>query len=138
MRKGLLLVAWAAASVGSATAARAEIYQVPSAYAIPLPPVLEPRFEVGMRYWQSVGSTHFTFNSSKVDPTLGNPTSVLKYDNMDGYSGEFFWYARNETDTFAKGFIGGGGLSGGSLDDEDYSAGQVKFPTRSARSRARV
>ena len=127
MRKGLLLVAWAAASVDSATAARAEIYQVPSAYAIPLPPVLEPRFEVGMRYWQSVGSTHFSFNSSKVDPTLGNPTSVLKYDNMDGYPGEFFWYARNETDTFAKGFIGGGGLSGGSLDDEDYYAGQVKF-----------
>ena len=45
---------------------------------------------------------------------------------MDDYAGELFWYARNETNTFAKGFIGGG-LSGGSLDDEDYLAGQIKF-----------
>lgn len=35
--------------------------------------------------------------------------------------------ARNETDTFAKGFIGGGGLDGGSLDDQDYFAGQHRY-----------
>lgn len=46
---------------------------------------------------------------------------------MDAFAGEFFWFARNETDTFAKGFIGGGGLNNGNLDDEDYNAGQVKF-----------
>jgi len=33
---------------------------------------------------------------------------------------------RNETDTFFKGFFGGGWLNGGSLDDEDFFAGQVK------------
>jgi hypothetical protein len=48
-----------------ATGARAQTYQVPGAYAIPLPPVLEPRFEVGARYWQSVGKTRFSINSSK-------------------------------------------------------------------------
>jgi hypothetical protein len=126
MRKGLVLAACATAFL--ATGARAQqTYQLPGAYAIPLPPVLEPQFEVGLRYWQSVGNMRFSINSSKVDPALGNPTSVLKYDDMDGYSGEFFWYARNETTTFAKGFVGGGGLSGGTLDDEDYFAGQVKF-----------
>ena len=46
---------------------------------------------------------------------------------MDAFAGEFFWFARNETDTFSKGFIGGGGLNNGNLDDEDYYAGQVKF-----------
>lgn len=125
MRKGLVLAVCATAFM--ATGARAQIYEVPGAYAIPLPPALEPRFEIGARYWQSVGNTRFSINSSKLDPSLGNPTSVLKYDDMDGYAGEFFWYARNETNTFAKGFIGGGGLNGGSLDDEDYFAGQVKF-----------
>jgi hypothetical protein len=127
MRKGLVLAVCAVASLGGGTGAQAETVQVPNVYAIPLPPVLEPRFEVGMRYWQSVGKTRFSINSSKADPTAGNPTSVLTYDDMDGYSGEFFWYARNETNTFAKGFIGGGGLTGGSLDDEDYFAGQIKF-----------
>jgi hypothetical protein len=52
---------------------------------------------------------------------------VLSYDDMDGYADEFFWYARNETNTFAKGFIGGGGVNGDSLDDEDYFAGQISF-----------
>ena len=89
--------------------------------------MLQPQFEVGIRYWQTVGSTRFNFNSSRQNRALGNPTSVLKYDDMDAYSGEFFWYARNETGTFAKGFVGGGGLNAGSLDDEDYLAGQVKF-----------
>ena len=127
MRKGLVFAACAAAFAGSGTAPRAETFQVPNAYAIPLPPMLEPRFEIGARYWQSVGKTRFSINSSKQDPALGNPTSVLTYEDMDGYSGEFFWYARNETNTFAKGFIGGGGLTGGNLDDEDYYAGQIKF-----------
>lgn len=127
MRKGLVLAVCVVASIGSGTGARAETVQVPNVYAIPLPPMLEPRFEIGARYWQSVGKTRFSINSSKRNPALGNPTSVLKYEDMDGYSGEFFWYARNEANTFAKGFIGGGGLSGGSLDDEDYFAGQIKF-----------
>ncbi len=64
---------------------------------------------------------------ARVDPTLGNPTSILTYDDIDGYSGEFFFNVRNEYDTFFKGFVGGGGLTGGSLDDEDFAAGQVKF-----------
>jgi len=107
--------------------AQAQTWEVPRAYAIPLPPMSEPRWELGGRFWASEGTTRFDINSSKFDPTLGNPTSVLKYEDMDAYSGEFFWYARNETNTFAKGFFGGGGLTGGNLDDEDYFAGQVKF-----------
>lgn len=106
-RFGLTLVA--IACLGSL--AQAQTWEVPRAYAIPLPPLSEPRWELGGRFWASEGKTRFDINSSKVDPTLGNPTSVLTYDDMDGYSGEVFWYARNETNTFAKGFFGGGGLT---------------------------
>jgi hypothetical protein len=72
MRMSLVLAVCAIAFM--ATPAQAQTYEVPGAYAIPLPPALEPRFEVGLRYWQSVGNTRFSINSSKIDPTLGNPT----------------------------------------------------------------
>lgn len=103
---------------------------VPRPYAIPLPPNANPRpqWEVGTRYWWSEGSTSFDIDSSRLDPTLyGSPTSTLTYDGVTGNSLEFFMSVRNETDTFFKGFIGGGWLGGGSLDDEDFFAGQVKF-----------
>jgi hypothetical protein len=122
-RFGLALLAIASLAGG----ARAQSVEVPKPYAIPLPPMSEPRWELGARFWASEGKTRFDFTSSKSNPASGNPTSVLSYDDMQAYSGEFTWYARNETNTFAKGFVGGGGLSGGSLDDEDFFAGQVKF-----------
>jgi hypothetical protein len=132
MRGGLILAVWALAAIGAGDA-RAQAVMVPPPNPIPLPPTEESQFQVGIRYWQSVGSTHFSINSSRRNPQLGNPTLVLKYDDMEGYSGEFFWSAMNETGTFAKGFIGGGGLNGGSLDDEDYLAGQIKFSDTNSR-----
>jgi hypothetical protein len=103
---------------------------VPRPYAIPLPPNANPRpqWEVGARYWWSEGSTRFDIDSSRLDPTLyGSPNSTLTYDGVTGNSLEFFMSVRNETDTFFKDFFGGGWLNGGSLDDEDFFAGQVKF-----------
>ena len=102
---------------------------VPRPYAIPLPPNANPRpqWEVGMRYWWSEGSTRFDIDSSRLSPVYGSPTSTLTYDGVTGNSLEFFMSARNETQTFFKGFVGGGWLGGGSLDDEDYLAGQLKF-----------
>lgn len=128
MLRRLAMVALAGLSLAAtAWQAGAQVVTVPQTYPIPLPPTGEPNFEVGLRYWHSEGKTRFSINSSGVDRTLGNPTSILRYDGMDGFAGEFFWFARNETDTFFKGFIGGGGLNNGSLDDEDYLAGQIKF-----------
>jgi hypothetical protein len=46
--------------------------------------------------------------------------------SCDG-SAEFVWRAKNESNTFAKGFVGGGWLNDGSLDDEDFLVGQIKF-----------
>ncbi len=72
-------------------------------------------------------STRFDINSSRQNPLLGNPTSTLTYDGIDANSLEFVLGVRNETRTFFKGFVGGGWLDGGSLDDEDFFAGQIKF-----------
>jgi hypothetical protein len=125
MLRGFGLALLAIVSVTSS--ARAQSYQVPAPYAIPLPPMSEPRWELGARFWASEGKTRFDINSNKFNPALGNPTSVLTYGDMEAYSGEFVWSARNESNTFAKGFVGGGWLNGGSLDDEDFAAGQIKF-----------
>lgn len=80
-----------------------------------------------MRYWWSEGSTRFDIDSTRLSPAYGSPTSTLIYDGVNVNSFEFFFAVRNETQTFFKGFIGGGWLSGGCLDDEDYAAGQLKF-----------
>jgi hypothetical protein len=87
----------------------------------------EPQWELGLRYWYSEGSTRFDINSQRQDPFLGNPTSTLTYDGIDANSLEFVFAVRNETRTFFKGFVGGGWLDNGSLDDEDFFAGQIKF-----------
>lgn len=84
-------------------------------------------FEMGLRYWVSEGTTDYAINSSELVSTLGNPTSILTYDNLDARSAEFLLRLTTEDDTFFKGFVGGGWLNSGTLDDEDYSVGQVKF-----------
>lgn len=117
------------ASACLAGGARAQVVDVPRPYAIPLPPNAnaEPQWELGLRYWWSEGKTRFDINSSRSSPIYGNPTSTLTYDGIDANALEFVWAVRNEARTFFKGFIGGGWLDGGSLDDEDFLAGQIKF-----------
>jgi hypothetical protein len=122
---GLMLLALAI-TVGHA---QAQVVDVPKTYPIPLPPLSnpEPQWELGLRYWYSEGSTRFDINSQQQNPFLGNPTSTLTYDGIDANSLEFVFAVRNETRTFFKGFVGGGWLDNGSLDDEDFFAGQIKF-----------
>lgn len=125
MLRGLCLALLASACIASG--AQAQVVEVPRPYPIPLPPSPEPQWELGMRYWWSEGNTRFDINSSRRNPILGNPTSTLSYDGTGANSLEFVWGVRNETKTFFKGFIGGGWLDGGSLDDEDFFVGQIKF-----------
>jgi len=140
MRRGFVLAALLAMCIASGARAqtvevprtynipRPPTVEVPAPYAIPLPPSTAPNCELGARYWWSEGKTGFNFTSQKFDPLLGNPTSKLTYDGMHGNSAEFFFRATNEGgNVFAKGFVGGGWLNDGSLDDEDFFAGQVKF-----------
>jgi len=91
------------------------------------PPMADPAFELGTRVWFSQGKTNFGINSSKIDPRLGNPTSTLSYDDLDGVSAEATFRAKNDTGMVFKGFVGGGGIVSGSLDDQDYFKRQVRF-----------
>jgi hypothetical protein len=90
-------------------------------------PVRSWGWEVGGRYWYSTGETNWNHNGNAVAPALGNPASVLTYDGLDAHSGEVFFRGDHLTGFFVKGYAGIGKVVDGSLDDEDYFVGQVKF-----------
>ena len=133
-RIGLVLLA----SATLAGPLHAQSVDVPRPYPIPLPPNSnpspDPQWEVGMRYWWSEGQTRYDFSSNRVSPILGDPTSVLDYDGVNANALEFVWAVRSDSDTVFRGFVGGGWLNGGSLDDEDYFVGQVKFSDTYSRA----
>lgn len=87
-----------------------------------------PRGDLGVRYWISSGETKRAHNAQSFDPTLGNPTSVLLYENLDANTIELFgrqYFGGGQW--LVKGFIGFGEITRGSFRDEDFNAGQVKF-----------
>ena len=87
----------------------------------------ERGWEAGVRYWWSQGKTQWNHNAQSVDPTLGNPTSVLIYDRLYAHSLEFHGAKRWHQGWFITGNAGLGQIYKGSVNDSDYNAGQVKF-----------
>lgn len=85
------------------------------------------RGDLGVRYWLSTGETKRSHNAQSVDPTLGNPTSVLLYENLDANVAELFGRQNFRGHWFLKGILGYGWVNRGSFDDEDFNLGQVKF-----------
>ena len=87
-----------------------------------------PRGDLGVRYWVSSGETKRAHNAQSFDPSLGNPTSVLLYENLDANTIELFgrqYFGGGQW--LIKGFVGLGEITRGSFRDEDFNAGQVKF-----------
>jgi len=83
-------------------------------------------FEVGTRYWYSIGQNRFAFTNNTFP--YGNPTSTLDWDRMQGHSGEgFFRIDHGPSHLYVKGLAGGGILRGGDLDDLDFLVNQVNF-----------
>jgi hypothetical protein len=87
----------------------------------------EPRGELGVRYWLSTGESKHSHNAQVLVPSAGNPTSVLTYENLDAHVLEAHTRLRFGGNWYLKGNAGLGLITTGSFDDEDYSAGQVKF-----------
>lgn len=85
------------------------------------------RGELGVRYWLSSGENKHAHSAQGVDPSLGNPTSVLLYENLDANALELFGRGLFAREWFLKGLLGVGRINTGSFDDEDFRAGQVKF-----------
>jgi hypothetical protein len=100
--------------------------------AAPQPAFFEKRFpsafafDVGTRYWYSIGQNRFAFTNN-IFP-FGNPTSTLDWDRMQGHSGELFARIDHKpSGLFVKGVIGGGVLKGGDMDDLDFLITQASF-----------
>jgi opacity protein-like surface antigen len=71
-------------------------------------------FEGGARYWYSWGN----FQSSNGGPN--SLVSRLPYNNMEGHSGELFARLDSPFGVFVKALAGGGGISHGTMYDEDW------------------
>jgi opacity protein-like surface antigen len=91
------------------------------AYKAP-PPMLAAspwRVGVGMRYWFSSGNHKYDFYNSYIPDLL---ISRLTFGDLTGHSAETFFRVDHESGVFLKGFLGGGTLASGKLNDEDTVA----------------
>lgn len=97
------------------------------------------RGELGVRWWASSGETKISHNAQVLNPTFGNPTSVLVYENLDANTFELFGRQNFRNDLFLKGLVGGGNINRGAFDDEDFDLGQVKVSdTTSSVTQGRI
>jgi opacity protein-like surface antigen/outer membrane protease len=87
-------------------------------------------FETGGRYWYSSGRFQKDLPSGATSST--SLISRLTYDDLTGHSGELFARLDTPINVFLKGFIGGGKISGGKMNDEDW--GLITGPTATAYS----
>lgn len=80
--------------------------------------------ELGGRYWASWGRFQKDLGSTSI-PSMANVLNSRLTYNSTANSGEFFGRVESPWNVFAKGFIGAGGLSSGSLTDEDWFLGGI-------------
>lgn len=113
-------------------------YTAPPPYAAPEPqpvPLREPAprlglldgVELGVRTVMTTGQTDWNHDASGADPTLGNPTSELIYEDVSVFALEFNGYVPLPKKYFVRGNVGLGiaSIGDGNLRDDDFSAGQV-------------
>jgi hypothetical protein len=97
------------------------------------PPEAARGLEAGVRYWLSTGKTergHDASGGTFMGFPLGNPTSVLAYDNLDANVIELYARKGFGDRWFVKGNLGIGRVNTGMLTDSDYlsvSGRQVLF-----------
>ena len=105
--------------LGRASAASGEGWSLPARVEKPWPGW---QFDAGVRYWYSHGRYQndlaLTLNMAQQNHLV----SRLTYQTA-GHSGEVFWRLNGPHALFLKGFAGGGGLTSGHMNDEDW------FPT---------
>ena len=87
----------------------------------------DTRWELGLRYWYSTGSLQWSHNAQGSDPFAGNPTSLLTYEDATAHAIELHARRNLGTRWFVRGLAGLGGIHDGSLSDEDFAVGQLRF-----------
>lgn len=79
-------------------------------------------FEVGGRYWYSWGRHKYDLGLGRRDPVASySLISRLTYDDIDASTGEVTGRVTAPWNLFAKGFLGGGTITGGHMNDEDFN-----------------
>lgn len=87
------------------------------------PPAAMPQFgfEIGGRYWYSWGRHKYDLGHLRTDPVASySLVSRLTYDDIDASTGEVTGRLTAPWNLFAKGFLGGGSITGGHMNDEDF------------------
>jgi len=117
----------------SAVAADQAIFPAPPPFAAkaapgllierPIPPV---QMEFAARFW--FGSAKTAKNLYDV-PSFSNAlVSRLTYSGLQTYSGELYGRVAHWNGLFVKGYVGGGAIKGGHLQDEDFPPIFFPFP----------
>jgi outer membrane protease len=91
--------------------------------APPLASVPGWEFEGGGRYWYSWGRFQKDLPQAPPQAGAGNDHSLnsrLTYDNLTANTGEFFGRIDTPFNVFLKGNVGGGSISSGHMNDEDW------------------
>jgi len=92
--------------------------------------------EFGGRYWYSWGRHKYDLGHGKEDPAASYALiSRLTYDDIDASTGEAVARVTAPWNLFAKGFIGGGTLTGGHMNDEDFNIDGDRFIAPGVRDR---
>lgn len=122
MQKALALATIAAfAGLGGAAQAadtsyensRESLKDAPTPFALPI------EWEAGLRYWFSTGK----YKKDLFDTSGKTQLSRLTYDDLTGHAAEGFFRADILRNFFVKGALGGGSITGGKFNDEDFPPG---------------
>jgi opacity protein-like surface antigen/outer membrane protease len=89
-----------------------------AAYAAAPPAMGGWAFEFGGRYWYSSGRFQKDLPAGNVSSL--NLVSRLTYDDLTAHSGELFGRIDSPFNVFLKGFVGGGRITNGHMNDEDW------------------
>jgi len=84
-----------------------------------------PRGELGIRYWLSSGESKRSHDARAASPTVGNPSTVLTYENLDANSVELLARVRIGQTLFLKGNAGVGRINIGTAVEQDFALGQL-------------
>lgn len=132
MKKSFITIAYLVLLATAAKSADVPTLNPPDVpVAKPSPPAVSPwEFEAGPRYWYS--SAKYQWDLQGVG---GGTESRLTYNGLSAHSAEAFWRVNHASGLFAKGYVGGGSVVGGHLNDEDFPPGVVPYSNAIADQR---
>jgi opacity protein-like surface antigen len=107
---------WAAWPQARATSSKAPVFKAPAAA-----PASGWGIEAGVRYWYSGGRFQMDLGDDVTPANSNILASRLTYVSNAG-SAEVFGRLDTPSNVFVKGFLGGGALTSGRLNDEDWFA----------------